>query len=135
MCGCSSATPPGYAAARGADLVEVAVGAVTQSATLATALAGVTDAYYLVHSHGGARGHHEQAVAAARTPLAPRRAGLECNASFISVAGWTAAGGAGRRHASGIADTLQLTTGIPVTRLPQRPSSWDRGGISFEIVR
>ena len=117
------------------DAVEVATGDVLKPETLPAALAGVSSAYYLIHSMSASGDFHERDIVAARNfGTAAREAGV---ARIIYLSGLGEESDKelsehlSSRHATGAA---LRESGVPVTEL-RAAVIVGSGSLSFEMVR
>jgi uncharacterized protein YbjT (DUF2867 family) len=118
-----------------ANDVEVATGDVLKPETLPAALAGVSAAYYLIHSMSGSGDFHERDIVAARNFGAAAKAAGVARIIYLSGLGQESDAALSvhlsSRHATG--DALR-ESGMPVTEL-RAAVIVGSGSLSFEMVR
>ena len=117
------------------DDVEVATGDVLKPDTLPAALAGISAAYYLIHSMSGSGDFHERDIVAARNFGAAARGSGVSRIIYLSGLGQETDEALSEhlssRHATG--DALR-ESGVPVTEL-RAAVIVGSGSLSFEMVR
>ncbi len=115
--------------------VEVATGDVLKPDTLPAALAGISAAYYLIHSMSGSGDFHERDIVAARNFGAAARGSGVSRIIYLSGLGQETDEALSEhlssRHATG--DALR-ESGVPVTEL-RAAVIVGSGSLSFEMVR
>ncbi len=118
-----------------AGAIEIAAGDVLKPDTLPAALAGVSAAYYLIHSMAGSGDFHDRDIVAARNFGAAAKAAGVARVIYLSGLGEESdedlSEHLSSRHATG--DALR-ESGVPVTEL-RAAVIVGSGSLSFEMVR